>query len=50
MGVPEINALTKQLLGYEIFGYQPFHAAPDAAALIEAHVRRSPHPLIAAAS
>jgi hypothetical protein len=21
MGVPEINALTKQLLGYEIFGY-----------------------------
>jgi hypothetical protein len=46
MGVPEINALTKQLLGYEIFGYQPFHAA----ALIEAYVRRPPHPLIAAAS
>jgi soluble epoxide hydrolase/lipid-phosphate phosphatase len=35
----QVNALTKQHLGYEVFGYAFFHAEPGAADLIEAHVR-----------
>jgi soluble epoxide hydrolase/lipid-phosphate phosphatase len=35
----QVNALTKQHLGYEVFGYAFFYAEPGAADLIEAHVR-----------
>jgi soluble epoxide hydrolase / lipid-phosphate phosphatase len=32
------NAKTKEMFGYELYGYQIFHSRPDAADIIEAHV------------
>lgn len=36
--VDAVNAMTKPMIGYELFGYWPFFAEPGASKLIQEHV------------
>jgi soluble epoxide hydrolase/lipid-phosphate phosphatase len=36
--IDKTNAATKKLYGYEIMGYQVYHAEPGSAEMIESHV------------